>query len=236
MGLGFETMFHPVTIAEKVERIRRYLEADRVADLKKAADTLCTIQTLRNLVYSGSEPENSTTVKNGNLNRIISKLPPIEMVLHYEAYRGFLKEMELDDDSQRSLRSFAGSYKVQHDIQDFPVNKIYLKFQAEPFFPVFIFYAKYRTHNRGWANVTHDGFVILSSSTLILFGISNRFVTNFYLERSDDPERIKLVGTGLIFDKLLGKYPSSQFTLTNMQKAAEAQKPAIAGVVDAATS
>ena len=89
--MGITTGVRLVSVAEKVDRIRRYLEAHRVDEVRRAAENICTLQTLRNLVYSDATPENSTTFKNGNLDRVIARLPPFELMLHYEAYRGFLR-------------------------------------------------------------------------------------------------------------------------------------------------
>lgn len=215
MGVG--SLFRKkVTVAEKVERIRQYFESDRVEALQKAAENICTLQTLRNLVSSKAAPENSTTVKNGNLDRIIERLPPIEIILHYEAYRGFLKEMNLDEESQKSLESLRGSYLVRHNIPDFPLKKIHILVQTDPYFPVFIFVAKYKGDIP--STFTHDGFAMMSSSTLILFGISKRFITNFYLNREDDGQIVRFRGDGLIFDKETGRHPSSEFTLIGLEK------------------
>ena len=167
---------------EYVRKIREYLEADKVRQLKAAVGTACSMQTIRNLANGKIEAVNSTVFKNGKLGEICSKLPELRVEEHYTAYKGFFKESSaLKDTRQEEIKFFEGSYDVFHNGEDagFEIKRLIIRCKKEPFFPNYFLHLKHR--NKIDKN---DGFIFNTDPKLALFGISEKYIVNMTMEKS----------------------------------------------------
>jgi hypothetical protein len=206
--IAMETQDKAKRIRSAVARVRSYVDADRISEVRKVlADRGISGSTLRNYLNDPKKIESAYRWR--EFVEAVGRLPDLNLEKRNSAYEFTLAELGLTADSQSVLNQYRGDYRVLHEFSGIELNFLAVRTEMAPRVATFVM--RYRNKNRSRGEC--DGLIVTRHGRMFFSGYSRTTIFQGTFKCVPFPDQDVILGHAFIEDMDSGKVYSSSVGL-----------------------